>query len=311
MNKTGTQHTRFHIALRTTEQFHSFIRFAEGHEEFSVDGEMCDSNPIKRIYLESDLALKLDNYDFAHVFPNTQWVVALPPILRVGDQKHLNKVILFLEDHPCFSGILVRNLEGLGYLDEIQYKGKRYADHGFYLWNSQSVMLWDHVFSGACLPLELKAGEQHALLRACENDMLSGLRMDKEKGGGWEKLVYGRVPMMYTANCVLKTTGDCQLNHPLKKDFVQITDRMGISFPVIPNCDHCYNTIYNSLPMSLHGELDGWEGLVSLRLDFTLESASELTNVLDYMLYHRHRAGGRCNPPFRDYTTGHEKRGVQ
>ena len=63
------------------------------------------------------------------------------------------------------------------------------------------------------------------------------------------------------------------------------------------------NILYNSVPLSLHKDLGGWRGTADIRLDFTIESGAETIRVLEAFL-----KGG--DPPYHEYTTGHERRGV-
>lgn len=65
------------------------------------------------------------------------------------------------------------------------------------------------------------------------------------------------------------------------------------------------NIIYNSVPLSLHGEMDKWKHSANLRLDFTVETAGETKAVAEYF------GGIRTELPYKEYTTGHEKRGVE
>jgi putative protease len=118
-----------------------------------------------------------------------------------------------------------------------------------------------------------------------------------------EKVIYGRIPMMVTANCVQKTTDRCQPQENPKA--LDLIDRYHKRFPVQRNCTHCFNVIYNSVPLSLHKELCKWSGLVTGRLDFTTENETETLEVLEYF------AGTRKELPYGEYTTGHEKRGVE
>ena len=64
------------------------------------------------------------------------------------------------------------------------------------------------------------------------------------------------------------------------------------------------NVIYNCVPLSLHNELSKWKGKVDLRLDFIFESSAEVKRILTSL---------RRGTPFvqGEYTTGHEKRGVE
>ena len=69
--------------------------------------------------------------------------------------------------------------------------------------------------------------------------------------------VYGRAPMMISAGCVRKTSGQCKGSGDA---FLQIRDRMGETFPVRCVCgrdrDLCHNVIFNSVPLSLHAAWD-------------------------------------------------------
>ena len=65
-----------------------------------------------------------------------------------------------------------------------------------------------------------------------------------------EILVYGRLPVMVSAQCLLKTNGRC-LKQQGGKKVCRLTDRMGKTFPVSAECRYCYNIIYNSTPLVL------------------------------------------------------------
>lgn len=116
--------------------------------------------------------------------------------------------------------------------------------------------------------------------------------------------------MMITANCVANTTSGC-----MKKSgehYAELTDRYHKSFPVELNCTHCMNIVYNSVPLSLHKELTKWKREVDFRLDFTIETAQDTGHVLDYFLKLSESDYAQMqNPPYKEYTTGHEKRGVE
>ena len=108
--------------------------------------------------------------------------------------------------------------------------------------------------------------------------------------------------MMVTANCVWKTTEQCR---PMEgPEITELVDRYHKRFPVLRNCTHCFNVIYNSVLLSLHKDRDKWQGRVTCRLDFTIENEKETFDVLEYF------AGRRKDLPYAEYTTGHEKRGV-
>lgn len=89
-------------------------------------------------------------------------------------------------------------------------------------------------------------------------------------------------------------------------------DRMGKEFPVRNHCTFCYNTIYNSAPVSLHGFDEGIKSLApsSLRLQFTTEDKEQTKAVIQYYLGEFYQ-GEKRELPFEEFTRGHFKRGVE
>ena len=77
------------------------------------------------------------------------------------------------------------------------------------------------------------------------------------------------------------------------------------------NCKHCYNVLYNTVPLSLHGLLEGIleKEYHQLRLDFSIEDASQTTAVIRYYAG-RMTGKGIKEFPFKKFTNGHYKRGV-
>ncbi|MBQ2803646.1 MAG: U32 family peptidase, partial [Lachnospiraceae bacterium] len=84
-------------------------------------------------------------------------------------------------------------------------------------------------------------------------------------------------------------------------------------FQVALNCTHCMNIIYNTVPLSLHNEWGKWKELTNMRLDFTIEDASQTREILSYFgtLLLTDSSTKVAPPPYQEYTTGHEKRGVE
>lgn len=295
---------RIFVSVRTMEQLRAIADFFEKPGAFpDPKGSLRDpdaASGIERIYLDSNLFAG-DCRELlclcSELSKAASLVVALPYILREKDHTSVEELLFFLlqKNSKIFSGVLVRSLEGMGILLDSGYQGSIYTDAGFYVWNRQTVDTWADTIAGFCLPLELKAAEQKSLL----SDVPC------------EKVVYGRIPMMITANCVANTTSGCRKGSG--EHYVQLTDRYRKKFPVELDCIHCMNIIYNSVPLSLHGELAKWQGLADFRLDFTLESGSQTREITDYFLRLK-QAGydsAAARPPYRDYTTGHEKRGVE
>ena len=224
--------------------------------------------------------------------------LTFPYILRSKDYEELDQMLSFAEENAdIVKGIQIRSLEGLGYLLKKQYKGNVYTDAGFYMWNKKTVEEWKSYLTGFCLPYELNGSEQKELLK-------DGLAIRPLK------IIYGRIPMMISANCVAKTTVGCQKERSdgaMKR--ATLTDRYHKQFPVQLDCRHCYNIIYNSVPLSLHRDLSKWKESAEPLVCFTVEKAGEVAAVLNY--FSNRMESRECVLPYDDYTTGHDKRGVE
>lgn len=249
------------------------------------------------IYVPGDLILKDPGAvtDACRLFRHGRFLIALPYVFRHEDQDYIDRIKdLVTEQKGMFSGVLIRSLDELGYFAKEKGVCTVHLDANVYAWNSRAAKLLSTWSDSLCLPYELKASEQRQLLQ-------------NGKGNVFEKIVYGRIPMMITANCVLRTvSGRCGAESRRSGETMKpvLTDRYGKKFPVVPDCTHCTNVIYNSVPLSLHGEYEKWIERVNLRIDFTLESDREMTRVLNAFLL-----GDDLRLP--EYTTGHEKRGVE
>ena len=264
------------------------------YEQLAVAAEQ----PCRRIYIESDLFLaayeKVTACMRAH--DSRSYYLALPYILRARDQAYLASLASRVRAGGI-DGFLIRNYEAAAYVETLGRSYDIVPDAGLYVFNREGLRFWSQYARTYTLPYELNAGECRALT-------------ERAHAAGIEStlIVYGRIPMMISANCVRRTAGRCPSadasgragQTPGKP--VAIRDRYGTDFPVETNCIHCYNVIYNAVPYSLHmqrKELPG-VGADIWRYDFTVESGAECGRIL---------AGGGF--PGGKYTTGHFKRGVE
>ena len=124
-------------------------------------------------------------------------------------------------------------------------------------------------------------------------------------------MIYGRAPLMHTANCVLKTEGKCQKGLPNKESFVNLKDRLGVDFKIYTACDNnlCFNTIYNSKPTSLHKYYNRLKekGLNTCIFSFTDENTDDLERITNF--FEDVFAGKNTEPPY-DFTAFHMKNGI-
>ena len=299
------------VSLQTVEQLCEIENWvwAQQNETGSSAQNIC------RIYVEGDLLLQNRGKVLEICGRLAQYCslwITLPYIFRAEDTPYMEQVCGIVSQTRYFQGFLVRSLDELGFLEErgMAGTGLRYrADACLYTWNREAIReLTDLGVSAFCMPYELKGGEQRELLKAGSMpETFSGEAVCRDEityQGGikqhFEKIVYSRIPMMITANCVLRTTDRCKKG---SGEILSLTDRYRKKFPVVRNCLHCMNIIYNSVPYSLHQDHAKWKG-ISKRMDFTLETAAEMREVLKTFFEGE-------TFPFREYTTGHEKRGVE
>ena len=213
--------------------------------------------------------------------------LAMPYIDRRETGSPLKNVIP--EDLPekvlaaGFAGFLVRSLETYADFVRRGLADRCRLDASLYVWNDAAAAFFkENGAEALTAPYELNKKE---LLRN------SGLYD--------EMIVYGRQPLMVSAQCLYKTAGTClKRTRPL-----YLTDRTKRRFYVKNVCIFCYNVIYNSLPLSLVKEEETLKRMdISVRrYAFTDETADEVRTVLseDY--------DGASMP----HTRGHYGRGVE
>ena len=280
------------LAVRTFDQLKAAAELVDRYGQ---------KQGVRRLYVDGDILL-LQNTKALKLLEGlagkTQIFAALPYIIRKADNHYMERLLKLLTEESIFTGCMIRSLEGYAYLVQNHYAGKITSDAGFYIWNQETLNFWSDRLDSFCLPWELNAGEQRMLLTVLsENSSIVP-----------EKIIYGHIPMMVTANCVFKTTGKC-LKQTEGSGLTQLSDRYQKKFPVAANCMHCMNIIYNSIPLSLHMSLDKWKTSAAYRLDFTVEDYRTSLEIMEYFLNVIN--GKNANLPYTEYTTGHEKRGVE
>jgi putative protease len=214
----------------------------------------------------------------------------LPWIVRSDRYDELDRRLSVLEKSDFQEdGILVRSLDGLGFLKMTGREKSAVAGGAVYTMNNRACRFVRELGpSRDIIPLELNAGE----IRHRDNRRS-------------EMILYGSAPMMISAGCVLRTMGVC--DHSFRT--VSIRDRRGARFPVRCVCDECMNVIYNSLPMSLFDDLDTVRKAeaASWQISFTNETEERADEVLS--AFEAASCGREVKLSF-PVTHGHFRRGV-
>ena len=197
-----------------------------------------------------------------------------------------------------FDGLLIRAFEEIQWMREEQISFSASFDASVYAWNHGAVhTLKEEQAAFITAPWELNSRELEPVFEACRREGLLA-----------ELIVYGRAPMMVSAQCITKTVKGCSKCPSL----LWMKDRTGARLPVQNHCAFCYNTILNPLPVSLHGCADSVKRLApeGLRLCFTIETGEETKAVLNAFAAEFIR-GENVEPPFTEFTRGHFRRGVE
>lgn len=266
----------WHASAETMEQFICLLT-QEWIHQVTIDSHICEPDGYEKLVRSVHEA-------------NKTCYLYLPKVFREEDEpwylSHRETIIA-----AGFDGILASTPEAWLFAQQYLLPGKVAADHSLYTWNTQAaeeMVSWGSQYR--TLSVELNRKELEA--SADENS---------------EMIVYGRIPMMVSAQCICKNTIGCK-KQPAE---LVLVDRMKNRFPVKNICRECYNVIYNSLPLSL---ADQWSSVRTLplrgyRLSFTTETQKQVRNVL--AAYEEVSRTGRTSIKLENTTRGHYKRGAE
>ena len=187
--------------------------------------------------------------------------VTLPRVIRDDETREL---LGDLQDAAAL-GIRRALIGNLGHLPLVLSRGMEpAADFGMNLFNSRAAEQLLHLgFVSCTASFELS---------------LPQLR-DLSKPLPMEMIVYGRLPLMLTENCLIKNrTGACTCH----AGPVKLIDRMGEEFRVMRDCGTCRSVVLNGKKLYLLDKKENVRrfGLWALRLSFTTENTGEVNSVL-------------------------------
>ncbi len=228
-----------------------------------------------------DALLGLDYKLFKDVNADGEGTIVLfPDICRNGDFNKIKEII-----DACIkeniAGVLVRNYDELELIYESSYSGMVVAGPELYAFNRKSAEALKYFCDKLVIPFELSKHEIKEIRKP-----------------GEYVFAYGRIPLMHTSNCVLKTYASCNKNKGDK--FLYLKDRVLADFPVFRNCDYCFNTVYNSVPTCLFDEGEFLKDYLKI-ISFTDEREREINEVMKAY---------RTNSKIKSYTKAYFNKGV-
>ena len=206
-------------------------------------------------------AEELDGLEPTGLHGETELCAVLPRVFRTADEQPLRAM---LERHPEVTSVAIGNL---GHLPIVQGLDRTLrGDFGLNVYNSRAVKFWqDRGLSSVTVSFELRWQQVR----------------DLAKYADCEGIVYGRLPLMITENCVTKNNVGCA--HGAGS---VLTDRTGAQFPV--QCAYgCRCEIENGKVLVLADKPEVFRcGLRYGRLRFTTESPEACAAIL-----RAHKAG--------------------
>ncbi len=244
------------------------------------------------LYTRENLICKLsEDIDRVHASGKKAFYV-FPFIFRQQTSLFYEKIMPELKKLPL-DGIMVRSLDEIAFIKEWGNENwQMVSDSNLYTYSNEAAEYFYRLgMIQDTIPVELNRKEI--------------LRRENSRS---EMIIYGRLPLMITAQCIHKNTLGCM--HQPK--VLNLKDRYSVHFPVKNFCSECYNVIYNSLPVCLFKEDVTVKKIApaAVRLSFTTETEEETEQILT-IYGDIYKNGGILGQMPMECTNGHFKRGVE
>lgn len=244
------------------------------------------------LYTRENLICKLsEDIDRVHASGKKAFYV-FPFIFRQQTSLFYEKIMPELKKLPL-DGIMVRSLDEIAFMKEWGNENwQMVSDSNLYTYSNEAAEYFYRLgMIQDTIPVELNRKEI--------------LRRENSRS---EMIIYGRLPLMITAQCIHKNTLGCMHQHKV----LNLKDRYSVHFPVKNFCSECYNVIYNSLPVCLFKEDVTVKKIApaAVRLSFTTETEEETEQILT-IYGDIYKNGGILGQMPMECTNGHFKRGVE
>ena len=248
-------------------------RAASVMTEEQLDGALSAQGSVNRIYIRTELMTAkqiIQSFAKVHGQKKEAWI-ELPMIFRSSVWRLFEKE--WQKEEGIFSlpwdGFLVKNIESLLFLTQVvQVKPQKIRlEHNMYVMNDEAAAYWkEQSISKFTAPLEATYQEL--------KQMKSLPQM--------ELLVYGRIPLMVSAQCVQANTRQCVVSDGKENGkSLPFTDQKKRTFMAVNYCKYCYNVIYQKEPLYLGKELKQKKLLASgARYSFTTEAKEQVRQIL-------------------------------
>ena len=234
---------------------------------------------VELVYVPIELLPRLTDYR-----GRAKLCAVLPRVWRDGDEAVFRKI---LETTPALSAVSIGNAGHMATVEGLPLEKR--GDFGLNVFNSRAVDFWRRQgLDSVTVSFELRHQQVRELRKylPCEG------------------IVYGRLPLMVTENCMTGNAGNCRGDKRLCDGENYLTDRTGARFPLLGQYG-CRCEIENSRTLFLADKLE-WRNcsLTYARLRFTTESPAQCDAAL-----RRYLGEGEWMP--EEFTRGLFYRGVE
>ena len=191
------------IRVKKTEQLKAAAKFS-GADTWIVPGNIVEREICKNV---------------------PEIYIDLPDILRESDMEGFRRLI---KSSELYKGVVVKNIDELGLLKEMDYRGGVIGDAFLYAYNNEAIRYYLELFP------EMMFLSSDELTAKEMTDLGHKDRMILK--------VYGHQQLMITAQCFGKNYSDC------RRKEIRFRDGQGDRFFSLSSCEHCYSTVYNGKP---------------------------------------------------------------
>lgn len=257
--------------------------YVENQQAFDV---VSQYDFVESIYLHYDM------WEFIDVCRSRgkEVYLVLPHIFREEAKKYCREITA----QP--DGYVIKSMEEIDFIKKyMKYEEgitKLVTDYNMYTFNKKAIEQFQELgIDYDTAPLELNYKE-----------------LEYRGVGESELCIYGYLPMMVSAQCVIKSLKGCKKSEDNHE--IYIKDRKNAAMCVKTDCRLCMNTIYNAAPLNLIDKFHEINRISpkSLRIHFTMENSEQVRSVMEDMrcVYME----GETVELKGEYTRGHFNRGV-
>ncbi|MCR5595038.1 MAG: U32 family peptidase [Lachnospiraceae bacterium] len=304
LNKSPYDERKFEVLVSSKPQLEAFLDIYEKEYE-NGPGNMINALILDHTLINGydELLNRVKTLNIA-VYLSFPFVFRSKIVRGNGNDKNADplydSLIGFVKNNDYVSGVLVHNLDELGFAADKLPEYRIITDTHLYVHNPAAFsFLHNTGISGITYPYEMNRKD------LCELSDNADIFEDIGK----YLVVYGYIPMMITAGCIKKTYDACDHKN-LSERRVLLKDRKGAEFPVVSDCAVCSNIIYNERPLSLYGMMNDIRCISadSYRINLTVEDYEEAALVIRAFTY----GSANYDHEMRNLktTTGHMKRGA-